>query len=160
MKEITSYSKIWRMKAIDDLCKDKRNLTEPIDYIYGECSDTITIGYASSKGLAVRLVSGNRIRNSMSRDRLAYLKRKYGEMLTVISLGDRPPRHAVRIGKSILLEDRHSSEKAYEGATVLDEATELILSRFDKYIRGLIDPYDKKGLDENGILGLELLEND
>lgn len=157
-----SLSKLWRMIVMDDYVQSEDNYLnsrKKAKIIYGECSDTITIEHALYRGLSVDLILGPLIRDAKSRKRLSYLKEKYKNNLNIYSTKDRPPRHAVKIGDNLLIEDYHSIEEDYQMSTSIINASPQVVRRFDEYFNDLrFCGSTKELITANDILNLLTIE--
>lgn len=158
-----SLSKIWRMIMMDELAPPKNendiNESGKAKIVYGECSDTVTIEHALYRGLSVELIFGPKIRDAKSRKRLAYLKGKYGDNLLIYSAKERPPRHAVKIGENLLIEDYHPIDEDYRMSTSIQNASIRVVNRFNNYFEDIKNRAStKKLLTREDILKLNTLE--
>lgn len=129
-----SMTRLLRRHWLIDTPKGKRQNTAR--FIVGECSLIQNVNEGLNEGYRIEIVTGPKIRDSETREKLATLLEKYGsERLRVFAVATRPERHSALINGNILYEDIHLADEDYDEATVIENADNnnvtLLLNRFN-----------------------------
>jgi len=129
-----SMTRLLRRHWIIDTPINKRD--HIVRFVVGECSLIQNVTEALNHGYIVEIVTGPKIRDAETREKLADLLRDNGpERLRVYAAQTRPNRHSALINGNILYEDIHMAQDDYSTATAIEGADEctknLLINHFN-----------------------------
>ncbi|AGB01139.1 hypothetical protein [Methanoregula formicica] len=130
-KHGVSLPRLLRRSWIVDTPKSKRD--KKIIFIVGECSLVQNIQEAIYNGYSVEIITGPKLRNVATKEKLKQLKIDYPDKLTLMVAEERPEKHFCIINGNILYEDPHSDVDNYGCATAVENAEKENISLVKKY---------------------------
>ena len=138
----------------------------PIYIVCGEFSSTDTAEYALLKGYDVRVICGKHMFSESSREKVSYLKEKYGGKFSVsiYSLGEeqRPPYHSALIGQNVFFENKHIAKPGdktseYTVAKVIENIDEEVIDRYMSKFNEYLQDCEKRDVDAEYIRSMNIL---
>lgn len=119
-KHGVSLPRLLRRSWLINTPQNKRDAI--VFFIVGECSLVQNIQESIYNGYSVFIITGPKLRDVKTREKLKQLKTDYPEKLTLMVSKERPEKHFCIINGNILYEDPHSDVDNYGCATAVENA--------------------------------------